>query len=688
MTIVATTILPRDADNTITLETNYNDLNLKATTLAEDLVAFVEAAISDVDTAATAIDGTMRMTLAATKEQADIVATSASLVLPNRVNTIGVMGAAGSGVGICPIANLPAGFTALPGYTEPGHDNYGNYQFRDGSVMVYVPKYWYREGHVDNPTYAVYGVNSVDIKGLETFTSTAEANAAGYALERMFIDGGIELPGKFVDKFANSINSLGTGHVASSIAFGKPISTASVHNPIGNLTAVRTAYPANKTISGATQASPCALTITGHGYITGQRIAIASVVGMTQLNGQSAVVTVVDANTVTLGGIDSTTYTAYASGGTATTGANAYYAAILAAKARDGINGLVNPDSIFHCNARYIREGLARISRAHGQAATSATYCAWWKGSGVGFNNNPRGNNNNAFSDVDDIYNASTNPNGLRYTSDGYTGGNSALVGSGIPFAKTTHNGQASGIECQGNMYEVEIGLTCIAASKAISGVALTNPCQLTVVGHGKTTGTLMGIDSIVGTTQLNSRIYALTVIDADTISLDGVDATAYTPYVSGGSIATGTFYTPKLTTKLRDLTAGNTLATDAWGLTGVTAHSQPLPLPFSTNPADNSYTHRFGNGANQVFSGELAGDPWLISALGFPSSGLGSSAAGSALMGNDYYYHKFTNELCVISGVVWDSPSGAGVRAVGLHSSRGSSSSIVSFRAACNPVV
>jgi len=82
MTIVATTILPRDADNTITLETNYNDLNLKATTLAEDLVAFVEAAISDVDTAATAIDGTMRMTLAATKEQADIVATSASLVLP------------------------------------------------------------------------------------------------------------------------------------------------------------------------------------------------------------------------------------------------------------------------------------------------------------------------------------------------------------------------------------------------------------------------------------------------------------------------------------------------------------------------------------------------------------------------------------------------------------------------------
>lgn len=74
MTIVNTKILPRDSGNTITLDTNYNDLNLKAKTLADDVVAFVEKAIGDVDTAATAIDGTMQTTLAATTTQAELAA--------------------------------------------------------------------------------------------------------------------------------------------------------------------------------------------------------------------------------------------------------------------------------------------------------------------------------------------------------------------------------------------------------------------------------------------------------------------------------------------------------------------------------------------------------------------------------------------------------------------------------------
>lgn len=69
-------------------------------------------------------------------------------------------------------------------------------------------------------------------------------------------------------------------------------------------------------ITAATQALPCQVTSAGHGLATGDTVYIASIVGMVELNGGSFTVTVVNANTITLDGVDSTAYTAYASGGT------------------------------------------------------------------------------------------------------------------------------------------------------------------------------------------------------------------------------------------------------------------------------------------------------------------------------------------------------------------------------------
>ena len=74
-----------------------------------------------------------------------------------RENLIGIPGQMGFGVGICPLANLPTGMTPMAGYDQLGHDNYGNYQFTDGSVMIWVPKFYYRYAHAANPTYATYG---------------------------------------------------------------------------------------------------------------------------------------------------------------------------------------------------------------------------------------------------------------------------------------------------------------------------------------------------------------------------------------------------------------------------------------------------------------------------------------------------------------------------------------------------
>lgn len=70
-----------------------------------------------------------------------------------------------------------------------------------------------------------------------------------------------------------------------------------------------------KTITGATNASPIVVTITAHGYQTGDKAAIINVLGNTAANGNWTIV-VIDANTFSLTG--STGNGAYTSGGTCT----------------------------------------------------------------------------------------------------------------------------------------------------------------------------------------------------------------------------------------------------------------------------------------------------------------------------------------------------------------------------------
>jgi hypothetical protein len=79
---------------------------------------------------------------------------------------------------------------------------------------------------------------------------------------------------------------------------------------------------ASKTITGASKANPCQITSNSHGFSNGDAVYITGISGMTQLNGQTFIVANSAANTFTLtnpvggGNIDSTSYTAYASGGT------------------------------------------------------------------------------------------------------------------------------------------------------------------------------------------------------------------------------------------------------------------------------------------------------------------------------------------------------------------------------------
>lgn len=77
-----------------------------------------------------------------------------------------------------------------------------------------------------------------------------------------------------------------------------------------------TAGARSGSITDATQANPCNIESNAHGLSTGNSVTISDVGGMTELNGNTYVIIVVDTNNFTLDGVDSTGFGAYTTGGT------------------------------------------------------------------------------------------------------------------------------------------------------------------------------------------------------------------------------------------------------------------------------------------------------------------------------------------------------------------------------------
>ena len=268
------------------------------------------------------------------------------------INNIGIPGQAGFGAGVCP-GPLPAGMGGLPDYQNVLADNYGNYQYSDGSVMVWIPAFYYKWGTGANGVT----LNQVSIKPFSDYADVATANAAGYALHRAFYDGGAVQAGVFVDKYLPSYN----GGIASSKKNGIPLASA-LRGGIAN---------------------------TNFASLTG-------------------------------------------------TPADFYYGAIAAAKTRG---------SSFFTSSRFIFAAMALLAYAHGQASSTTTYCAWYHAT----NNFPKGCNNNALGDAQDA--------AILYLTDG-TGTNCPKTGSANLFARTTHNGQNSGVaDLNGTLWEIAPGL-------------------------------------------------------------------------------------------------------------------------------------------------------------------------------------------------------------------------------------
>jgi|GEM_PF-6635468 len=162
---------------------------------------------------------------------------------------IGVAGAMDFGVAPSSEAWAVMGLAEMTGTNTAGHDNWGNYQHTNGSIVCHVPKFYYRIGNALAPQYATYGANSIEIVGTESFTTEAAANAAGWTLHRAFLDGGAEKGGFFIDKYMNS-KKVGDTNVAVSVKNG---------NPIGLTT--NTTYTPSSTMAGCTGILADAITL-------------------------------------------------------------------------------------------------------------------------------------------------------------------------------------------------------------------------------------------------------------------------------------------------------------------------------------------------------------------------------------------------------------------------------------------
>lgn len=538
------------------------------------------------------------------------------------INHIGQPGKLGFGVGICPPELLGA-YNAL----HPGEEILpinGTYDITSSNYGNYKVSH---DGSIIvwNP----YGWqkknadNTGDIKPEGYFKDEAAANAAGYSVPRVFINDGVIQRGIFLDKYKPSLTGITASDLdgSGSLANKGVASSIKLGNPISSSAESKRLNPGTDNLY-AGSFSNC------------------------RANGK--------------------------------TPADIYAGAIDAIKSRG---------DEYHVMAVFAAEWLRFVTQVHKQAAIGTANCAY---NGI-TPSEPRGNN---------YYGVDYYDSGVTYLvyDDAYWGGKTApgearKSGGGTPFNKTTHNGQDSGIAIDANLYEFLPGVTCIAES-AQAITAITRAAQAVVTITNAAAANANYVDgkpvqiggSLTGewATLLKDKIFTISDISGNTFKLKNkagayVDTSALTAdYASGLTSLTGKFYVLKESVDLKVVTPGTTLATDLWGATGVAAMYDEIDIDFC-----GDFAQRFGNGANQVYSGatDRTSNAYKLSAAGLPMNKDSYSSGGSALMGYDYNYIYIANQLAPLGFFFWYYTTHAGVGARSWTFHRGHSLRYVSFR-------
>lgn len=311
-----------------------------------------------------------------------------------------------------------------------------------------------------------------------------------------------------------------------------------------------------QTITGATQADPCVITIAGHSYSNGDEVFITDVGGMTELNSRNFKVNSVAANTFELQEMDSTDldatgFTAYTSGGTA---AKIFEITTPYAEADlSELRFIQSADIVTITHPSYAPRELARTAHTAWNltaitfgpilpAPTNLTSDA----AGAGFSYKVTA--------IDSLTGEETLPSVLEVaTTKTSTLTWTAVVGATHYNVYRLTNGVYGWIGVAGTNAFTDADFTADVldeppADRQPFGPALTitdatqaDPCVLTVVGHGYSTGDEILVEDVVGMVELNDNNYLVVFLTVDTFSIQtlagvDVDSTAFTAYDSAGT--------------------------------------------------------------------------------------------------------------------------------------------------------
>lgn len=79
-----------------------------------------------------------------------------------------------------------------------------------------------------------------------------------------------------------------------------------------------------------------------------------------------------------------------------------------------------------------------------------------------------------------------------------------------------------------------------------IEGITQANPCAINAPGHGLATGAVVYLYGMTGMENVQGGPYTITVVNANNFTLDGIDSSAFTAYVSGGVVTQNPFIATK----------------------------------------------------------------------------------------------------------------------------------------------
>lgn len=103
-------------------------------------------------------------------------------------------------------------------------------------------------------------------------------------------------------------------------------------------------------------------------------------------------------------------------------------------------------------------------------------------------------------------------------------------------FPKLGSSGNPELFFSNGNNFPRIVQMTNLTVANGTITLALqSNPCQITSPNHGLTTGDQIVISDVLGMINLNGNTYTVTVLNANQFTLNGVNATLFPAYTSGG---------------------------------------------------------------------------------------------------------------------------------------------------------